>query len=82
MEAMGVASGCGCKVVYRFLIIIYYPYSSCICSFLLYTASLFFVHFKNVFRSLYIPTVIGVKYPGIYHSAGTTSSWLHVFQMV
>ena len=24
MEAMGVASGCGYKVVYRFLIIIYY----------------------------------------------------------
>ena len=31
MESMGVASGCGCKEVYRFLI---YPYSSCICSFL------------------------------------------------
>ena len=30
---MGVASGCGCKEVYRFPHI-NYPYSSCICSFL------------------------------------------------
>ena len=30
---MGVASGCGCKEVYRFPHITY-PYSSCICSFL------------------------------------------------
>ena len=80
MEAMGVASGCGCKVVYRFLIIIYYTYSSCICSFLLQHPYFFFIKF--FFRSLYIPTAIGVKYPGMYHSAGTTSSWLHVFQMV
>ena len=33
MESMGVASGCGCKEVYRFTIFTY-PYSSCICSFL------------------------------------------------
>ena len=33
MESMGVASGCGCKEVYRFSHITY-PYSSCICSFL------------------------------------------------
>ena len=33
MESMGVASGCGCKEVYRFPHITY-PYSSCICSFL------------------------------------------------
>ena len=32
VESMGVASGCGCKEVYRFPHIIY-PYS-CICSFL------------------------------------------------
>ena len=31
---MGVASGCGCKEYIDFLIIITYPYSSCICSFL------------------------------------------------
>ena len=30
---MGVATGCGCKEVYRFPHTIY-PYSSCICSFL------------------------------------------------
>ena len=30
---MGVATGCGCKEVYKFPHIIY-PYSSCICSFL------------------------------------------------
>ena len=33
LESMGVASGCGCKEVYR-LTHITYPYSSCICSFL------------------------------------------------
>ena len=32
-ESMGVATGCGCKEVYRFPHISY-PYSSCICSFL------------------------------------------------
>ena len=33
VESMGVASGCGCKEVYKFPHITY-PYSSCICSFL------------------------------------------------
>ena len=33
MESMGVATGCGCKEVYRFPHTTY-PYSSCICSFL------------------------------------------------
>ena len=33
VECMGVASGCGCKEVYRFPHTTY-PYSSCICSFL------------------------------------------------
>ena len=32
MWLVGVASGCGCKEVYRFPHITY-PYSSCICSF-------------------------------------------------
>ena len=49
---MGVATGCGCKEVYRFPHTTY-PYSSCICSFFA-AASLLFVHFLNVFRSLYI----------------------------
>ena len=33
VESMGVASGCGCKEVYRFPHITYH-YSYCICSFL------------------------------------------------
>ena len=45
LESMGVVSGCSCKEVYRFPHITY-PYSS--------EASLLFVLFKNVFRSLII----------------------------
>ena len=44
---MGVATGCGCKEVYRFPRTTY-PYSSCICSFLP-AASLLFVHLKKMF---------------------------------
>ena len=33
VKSMGVATGCGCKEVYRFPHTTY-PYSSCICSFL------------------------------------------------
>ena len=33
LEGVGVATGCGCKEVYRFPHTTY-PYSSCICSFL------------------------------------------------
>ena len=49
MESMCVASGCGCKEVYRFPHITY-PYSSCICSVLqqhpyfLFIKKIFFVH--------------------------------------
>ena len=43
-----VATGCGCKEVYRFPHTTY-PYSSCISSF--FAAALLFVHKKNVFRS-------------------------------
>ena len=39
---MGVATGCGCKEVYRFPHTTY-PYSSCICSFC--SSILLFVHF-------------------------------------
>ena len=47
---MGVATGCGCKEVYRF------PHTTYIPLILLYllffaAASLLFVHFKNVFHS-------------------------------
>ena len=47
---MGVATGCGCKEVYRFPHTTY-PYSSCICSFLQQYPYFLFI-FKNVFRSL------------------------------
>ena len=47
---MGVATGCGCKEVYRFPHTTY-PYSSCTCSFFT-VASLLFVNLKkNFFRS-------------------------------
>ena len=46
---VGVASGCGCKEVYRFPHTTY-PYSSCICSFLQQHPNFFFI-FQNIFRS-------------------------------
>ena len=52
VESMGVASGCGCKEVYRFPHTTY-PYSSCICSFL-QQHPYFLFNFKNVFRSFII----------------------------
>ena len=45
---LGVASGCGCKEVYRFPHITY-PYSSCTCSFLQQHPYSLFI-FKNVFH--------------------------------
>ena len=51
VECMGVASGCGCKEVYRFPDTTY-PYSSCICSFLqqhpyfLFILKMFFVLYE------------------------------------
>ena len=49
MESMGMASGCGCKEVNGFLhnIIITYPYSSCILSFLQQHPSFLFI--KKIF---------------------------------
>ena len=52
---MSVATGCGCKEVYRFPHTTY-PYSSCICSFLQQHPYFLFIK-KNVFRSLYIVLV-------------------------
>ena len=49
VESMGVASGCGCKEVYRFPHITY-PYSSCICSFLQQHPYFLFIKKKD-FRS-------------------------------
>ena len=48
VESMGVASGCGCKEVYRFPHITY-PCSSCIC--FLQQHPYFLLNFKNIFRS-------------------------------
>ena len=48
-ESIGMASGCGCKEVYRFPHITY-TYSSCICIFFA-AVSLLFVHLLKVFRS-------------------------------
>ena len=50
---MGVATGCGCKEVYRFPHTTYH-YSSCICSLFLFTAaSLLFVNKKKCFSFLF-----------------------------
>ena len=48
---MSVATGCGCKVVYRFPHTTY-PYSSCICSFCS-SIPTFFVHFVKCFSFLF-----------------------------
>ena len=48
---MGVATGCGCKEVYRFPHTTY-PYSSCICSFL-QQHPFFFVHFLKIINVNY-----------------------------
>ena len=50
MESMGVATGCGCKEVYRFPHTTY-PYSSCICYFLQHPYFLFIK--KNFFSFLF-----------------------------
>ena len=57
---MGVASGCGCKEVYRFPHITY-PYSSCICSFLQQHPT--FCSFLKMLY-IYIYTVYRVSYRG------------------
>ena len=59
---MGVATGCGCKEVYRFPHTTY-PYSSCICTFL--QASLLFCSFLKMFFVL-VPVllknyILGIK---------------------
>ena len=48
-QEAGVATGCGCKEVYRFPYTTY-PYSSCICSFLQQHPYLLFIK-KKVFCS-------------------------------
>ena len=56
MESMGVASGCGCKELYRFPHNTY-PYSSCIRYFLQQHPYFLFIK-KKVFRSCLILFVI------------------------
>ena len=59
---MGVATGCGCKEVYRFPHTTY-PYSSCICSFLeqhpyfLFILKMFFVLVPVLFCNY----ILGIK---------------------
>ena len=55
MESMGVASGCGCKELYRFPQITY-PYSSCICSFLQQNPYFLFIKksFSFLFRYFFV----------------------------
>ena len=53
---MGVATGCGCKEVYRFPHTTYL-YSSCICSFLQQHPYFLFI-FKNVFYIIYIGRIL------------------------
>ena len=59
MESMGVATGCGCKEVYRFPHTTY-PYSSCICSFLQQHPYFLFI-FLKCFSFLYTYTVTESK---------------------
>ena len=62
VESMGVASGCGCKEVYRFPHITY-SYSSCICSFFA-ASSLLFVHFfssKIIFNKSVLSEQVAYK---------------------
>ena len=65
---MGVATGCGCKEVYRFPLLIPTP----LVSVLFTAASLLFVHKKNVFRSFITIREIAwyctpdVEYGGVY----------------
>ena len=51
VESMGVASGCGCKEVYRFFILLI---PTPLVSALFSAASLLFVHFLKCFSFLYI----------------------------
>ena len=52
---MGVASGCGCKEIYRFPHTTY-PYSSCICSFLQQHPYFLLIKKKFFVLVLYKPT--------------------------
>ena len=49
---MGVASGCGCKEVYRFHHTTY-PYSSCICSFLQQHPYFLYIYIFKCFSFLF-----------------------------
>ena len=73
---MGVASGCGCKEVYRFPHITY-PYSSCICSF--FQQHPYFLFIKKMFFVLYIRTVLDIERVenAFFHSMYIFSVILH-----
>ena len=60
---MGVATGCGCKEVYRFPHTTY-PYSSCICIFFAAASLLFCSFFKMFFilvPVLFLNYILGIK---------------------
>ena len=59
VESMGVASGCGCKEVYRFPHITY-PYIHLLYLFFFVAASLYFVHLKKKFFVL-VPILFVIK---------------------
>ena len=52
LVGVGLATGCGCKEVYRFPRTTY-SYSSCICSFFAAAAPLLLVHLKKCFSFLF-----------------------------
>ena len=69
MESIGVASGCGCKEVYRFPHTTY-PYSSCICSFLQQHPYFLFIFLKCFsFLYIYISKIWAIEQTrGLLHS--------------
>ena len=67
---MGVASGCGCKEVYRFTHITY-PYSSCICSFLQQHPYFLFIFFKMFFVLICMHTYICTCIYGYVYTRGS-----------
>ena len=65
VESIGVATGCGCKEVYRFPHITY-PYSSCICSFLQQHPYFLFIFFVLVRYSSDSEYLICLKHVNVF----------------
>ena len=58
---MGVATGCGCKEVYRFLHSTY-PYSSCICSFLQQHPYFLFIYIYMCASKLNVSSLVKTEF--------------------